>query len=506
MNLRISETLVLLSSFVAFIAPSDVLAQMDVELEVDAEVDAETPTPVAPEASAPPHLASSPDEVAMLRAAVDRLEQRLAAVEATSLSEQAPEPMAEEPPESADITADRAPVAAPPSHWWDALDLRVSGYVQSQLVFSQLSESELDADGNARNLDRFLIRRGRLRIERTWRHASLAFEIDASTTRGPFVGIRRAETSFFYPGSHDGAPPLVMATVGLTEVPFGYELRQSNRTRWFLERSAGSLAFQRGEPDVGLRVSGGFGPFRYAFAVMNGNPLDDRPGGEPNDLTRPKDLIGRIGVEETENEHFRFRLGASFNSGTGLHRGSPATKPTILWRDTNEDGVVQTVEVTGVPGRAATPSVAFRRWAVNADLGVDIHTPIGWSHLHGEVTMASNLDRSFYVADPVATGYDLREVAWYVAFLQEITDYAVVGFRADYYDPDSDLLDTRRGTRVPIDASQLTLSPMVGAQLPGRGRIVLQYDRIRDHLGRDAIGVPTDLRNDQFVARLQMEF
>lgn len=465
---------------------SSALAQ-DAEIELEAGLPEAIPATTAP---SPSTTSSAADpEIAALRASLAELEGRLRALE-TAPTEDAEETEATPEPER---------------HWWEALDLRVSGYLQSQLVVNQMSQSEIGADGNALNQDRFVIRRGRLRVDRTFRYASLAFEIDASTTRGSFVGIRRAETSFFYPSSREGAPPYAMVTVGLSEVPFGYELREGNRTRWFLERSAGSLAFSRGEPDIGVRLSGGVGPFRYAFAVVNGNPLDDRVGGEPIDLTRPKDLVGRVGVEDS-SDRFRLRGGVSFYSGTGLHQGTPATKPTILWRDTNEDGVIQTVELTGVPGRAATASSEFRRFGVNVDLGFDVRTPIGWTHVYGEATMAQNLDRSYFVADPVATGYDLREIAWYVALIQEVTDYGVVGFRVDSYDPDSNLLDTRRGLRVPNDASQLTLSPMLGAQLPGRGRLVFQYDHIRDHLGRNTLGVPTDLRNNQFVARLQMEF
>jgi hypothetical protein len=52
----------------------------------------------------------------------------------------------------------------------------------------------------------------------------------------------------------------------------------------------------------------------------------------------------------------------------------------------------------------------------------------------------------------------------------------------------------------------ITVSSLVGAQLPGHGRLILQYDHVRDHFGRDAAGLPVDLRNDQFNARLQVEF
>jgi len=50
-----------------------------------------------------------------------------------------------------------------------------------------------------------------------------------------------------------------------------------------------------------------------------------------------------------------------------------------------------------------------------------------------------------------------------------------------------------------------TLSPLVGVTIPGRARLVFQYDAVIDALSRDALGVPADLRNDRFTLRLQVE-
>lgn len=399
-----------------------------------------------------------------------------------------------------------APPSAPSLAWLDALDLRVSGYLQLQYEHHDLSRDELQQGGRPLNEDRFLLRRGRLRIDRRWRYAALALEIDASTTRGPFLSVRRAEATARWPGADDDAPPLVALTLGVSEIPFGHELPYGNNLRIFAERTTASLAFFRGEPDVGARLWGALGPFRYAVAVMNGEPIDDRPGAPAVDRTRAKDIAGRVGVEGTIAERVELRGGVSFLAGTGLHAGEQASKNHVIWSDLNENGALDTGELLPVPGRAATPSLTFPRWALNADLQVSVRSPFGWSRLSAELTLAQNLDRALFVADPIAQGSDVRELAWYVAFLQDVTRYGVVGFRADYYDPNSDALDARRGDVVPRDASILTISPLVGAVLPGHGRLIVQYDHILDSLGRDATGVPTDLRNDVLTARVQGEF
>src|SRR5262249_41632921 len=153
----------------------------------------------------------------------------------------------------------------------------------------------------------------------------------------------------------------------------------------------------------------------------------------------------------------------------------------VEWRDLNESGTLDTGELVGVPGRAATPSATFEHWALGTDLELSLRTPAGTTAVFGELVIAENLDRSFYVADPVQLGTSVRKVAAYVAAVQEILGWGLVGFRYNYYDPSSDLLDTRRGIAVPQDASIHTLSPLVGLRLPDdlvpgfRARLVLQY-------------------------------
>jgi len=339
-----------------------------------------------------------------------------------------------------------------------SLGLVFSGYVQGQYEHNPISEDQLQQGGVLLNQDRFLVRRARIRVDRAWTWASTAIEVDGNTVRGPSFGLRRAEVSLLWRNPNRDLPPYLRLTGGLSEIPFGYEMTESPRARFFMERSAGSLALFPGEPDVGIRLSGGAGFFRYAIAALNGEPIDDRPG-----------------------------------------------RVAVVWRDLNENGSVDSGEITAVPGTAATPSQNFSRWAFGADLQGSLDTPIGKTRLYGEIFVAQNADRGFLVADPIATGSDIRELGFYAGFLQEIGRYAVVGFRTDHYDPNADVFDKRRGKLIPADATVHTYSPMIGAILPDRVRLLLQYDAIVDSLARDSSGVPTDLKNDRITFRLQGE-
>ncbi|HET6585342.1 MAG TPA: hypothetical protein VFG69_17910, partial [Nannocystaceae bacterium] len=390
--------------------------------------------------------------------------------------------------------------------------LRLGGYLQIQYQRSQLSENQLQQGGAPLNRDGFVVRRGRLRLSGDWRFVAFAFELDGSTTRGPFFGVRQAHVSALYRNPDATRPPYVMVTAGLTAAPFGYEVRLGQREMMFMERSTGSLALFPGPVDVGLRLRGGVGPFRYDVAVMNGTPFDDRAGAARGlDPTRKPDVIGRLGFA-TRPRRFTISGGASFLTGTGLHAGQDATKNQLQWIDLNENGSLDTAEIFSVPGTAALPSVKFERWAVNADLQLAVRSAIGWSRVFGEITLAQNLDRGLFVADPFAAGTDLRHLQAYAAFLQDVTRWAVLGFRYDLYDFNSDLLTRSRGRFIPADSQIHTLSPLVGAVLPGgvvpgvRGRLVFQYDVVLDALGRDRRGVPTNLKNDQITVRAQVEF
>jgi hypothetical protein len=334
------------------------------------------------------------------------------------------------------------------------------------------------------------------------------------------VRIQKAEASLIYGRSKEkGVPPIAQLTVGQFDLPFGFDLVQSPRTRWFMERSTVSRALWPGEPDMGARLSGGISFARYAFAVTNGEPIDEKSGFGLQDPDGNKDITGRLGAEAKAGDTFVVSGGVSYNRGKGFHAGTDATKGTFTWTDTNGDGRVQPEELVAVVGNAAVPSSTFSRWAVGADLQLQLKTMLGWSILTGEVIAASNLDRNTFIADPLAgnpvtndpippgstqAGPALRELGFYVAYTQEITPYGVIGFRYDQYNPNADSTDSRGGKVLPRSQTIKTYSPLVGLALPDRARLVFQYDHISDLLARDARGVPTDFKNDQWTLRLQV--
>lgn len=381
-----------------------------------------------------------------------------------------------------------------------------SSYVQAQYEHHQDSEDQLRQGGVVLNQDRFVLRRARLKIEKEWEYASILAEIDGNSVKGPAIGFQHAEASILYRGGKPvPAPPLLKLTLGLFDVPFGFELTESPRARFFAERSLASRSFFPAEPDLGLRIATQLGWLRASVALMNGEPLGEKSGFSLRDPGSSKDIVARAGAVVSPSSHVAVSGGVSVLNGKGFHAGTDAGKASVVWKDVNENGQIDAGELTASPATAATPSQSFDRWAVGADLRFGLDTPLGWLRLSGEVMFGSNMDRGLFVADPVLTSIDSRELGVAVGVTQEITRYGIVGFRFDTYNPDADSRDRQGGKLLPSSQAIRTFSPMVGLMIPDRARLLFQYDVERDELGRDPRGVPADLANDTWTLRLQVE-
>ncbi len=382
--------------------------------------------------------------------------------------------------------------------------ISAGGYLQTQYESHQDSQDQLFQGGAPMNRNRFSIRRARVGMTGEWEYAAFAVQLDANTTNGPQVDLRKAEASLQYRPDR-AKPPIIMATLGQFDTPFGYELVESPHTRWFMERSTASQAFWPGEPDLGVRLAGALGFFRWTIAGLNGEPLGEKTSYVLGDPNSAKDIVFRFGFDAQPLPAWQMAGGVSALRGKGFHGGLDATASSVQWTDQNGDGSISPVEEGALTGKAATPSQNFDRWCVGADLRTHVRSPLGVTKVYGEFMLGSNMDRGLYVADPTLTLVDQRELGFYAGVTQEITPYGVVGFRFDYYNPNFDATDSRGGKLLPVSDAIKTYSPLVGLVLPDRARLLFQYDVIKDALARNLTGVPTDLRNNVWTLRLQVQ-
>ncbi|HVY40473.1 MAG TPA: hypothetical protein VHM31_21190 [Polyangia bacterium] len=395
---------------------------------------------------------------------------------------------------------------APPVPLTARLGLSFTGYLQADwAVWNQLSQDQLSPVGAPLNQSEFYIRRARLRaaVDRWW--VAGLIEFDGNTVNGTQARLIGAEASLKWPPERGPAPPLLMATIGLFKIPFGYEIGQSDRERLFLERSTAERGLFPGEYDAGARLMGAWRFTRYAFAVMDGEPIGERtfPLRDPN---KAKDFVGRVGIETPVSSRVWVAGGFSGLSGRGFHAGTSATKSVVQWNDLNGNGVLDQGEVVVVPGVAAVPSQNFSRFGYGADLRLGVEEPfLGATTLYSEIYWAKNLDRAVLPADPVAFGRDYRELGLYVGVTQGLGPHAIVGIRYDFYNPDADSVNQVMGATTPTALSYQTVA--FAAALRGvSGRLIAEFDLNRNHNGRNPEGQPTNLASNTFVLRGEVSF
>ncbi|MCU1283131.1 MAG: phosphate-selective porin, partial [bacterium] len=269
------------------------------------------------------------------------------------------------------------------------------GFVQADgVVYSSASVDEVNpSTGAPLNETRFLIRRARLRADADYGYIAGSIELDGNTVSGPTARITTVEVSACWPRCAGERPPLVMGTLGLVRIPFGFEVQEKDYVRLFLERSNVARAFFPGEYDLGARVQGGWRRLRWQVAAMNGHPSGDKQLALV-DPTASKDFLGRVGADARPHARLTIIGGVSALYGTGFSRGTRSTKDTLVWRDANGDGQVDTTEIVGVVGQPATSSRTFSRNALGGDLRVPIDLPrVGPLTDYGENTWATNHER-----------------------------------------------------------------------------------------------------------------
>ena len=390
------------------------------------------------------------------------------------------------------------------------LQVSLFGFVQADgILYSSASVDELNfSTGAPLNETRFLIRRARLRVDADYGYVAGSMELDGNTINGPVARILDAEVSACWPrcSPWDEQPPLVMGTLGLMRIPFGFEVQEKDYVRLFLERSNAERAFFPGEFDLGARVQGGWRWLRWQAAAMNGHPSGEKQYALV-DPTASKDFLGRVGADTRPHRRVAISGGVSGLWGTGFSTGTPSTKATLIWRDTNADGQVDITEIFGSPGQPATPSRTFSRYALGGDLRAVIDLPcVGALTVYGEITWATNLDRGLYIADPIANGGDLRELGWYLAATQQLTRWAAVGIRYDRYDPDADARQQVGSSIVPRDKTFTTLSLVGAVMWREYARFSFEWDHSTNALGISDAGAPATLGGDVFTIRGQAVF
>jgi hypothetical protein len=192
---------------------------------------------------------------------------------------------------------------------YDPHEIAITGYLQTQYQHAQsegiLSFSGGDFGKNSR--DRFMIRRGRLKIDRADKYSSIVFQIDATQN-----GIQLMDAFIQF---HKQDSKVLMFTAGLFNRPFGHAIVYSSGYRDFPERSRLSQTLMPRERDIGAMISlKPTGIFKFVaadLAIVNGSGYNAR------DYDSKKDIIGNLGFkfDSLANKKLHLAFGASIYHG-----------------------------------------------------------------------------------------------------------------------------------------------------------------------------------------------
>lgn len=172
--------------------------------------------------------------------------------------------------------------------------IKISGYLQLRLERSQSSDDSVKAAGNPlvltpANLDRFYIRRGRIKLTYDPSERSQAVvQIDGGSDRQ--MRLLDAYLTISDPWTPYQNHQL---TFGQFNTPFGYEVERSSSVRELPERSRAENVLFPGERDRGIRLNDRWSDrFETTVAVLNGGGIGnaDYPNGDP---TAGKDWTAR---------------------------------------------------------------------------------------------------------------------------------------------------------------------------------------------------------------------
>jgi hypothetical protein len=370
--------------------------------------------------------------------------------------------------------------------WWGwTKSVRLSGYLQPQLLWqwydnAQASPNPANQDPNAviaqqdkvfntclttgpcglatgvpgltTNGTYFRLRRARLKVElepNEW--SRFVMEIDPTLAGGPDNATGTIARNVEAQGVvHWNDDVTTIFGMGIFKIPFGFEVLQSDADRPFIERSWWEQNITPGEFDTGIKAytTGLQNHLIVQVAVINGNIQGEKTFSLLPDLNKGKDIVGRV------NYNFGpIDVGASAYYGQG-----------------------QIVSLANLAFKE------FPRYAWNLEAALHRRfLQVGETRLLAELDRGQNMDRGTkYAANIALPGLPADivngsvisrdELGYWVRVEQDVTRWATLAFRYDYYSPDSAQGTNGRDTEGVVGVAHFT------KQL----QLMLEYDHYTD--------------------------
>ncbi len=380
--------------------------------------------------------------------------------------------------------------------------LRIGGYIQPQfqLATSKGASSFIGGDFPEHVNNRFLLRRGRLRVEYAkFNEANkptvhFVFQFDG-TERGVFIRD-------FWGRVFENKWEAFSFTGGMFARPFGYEVNLSSQDRESPERGRMSQILMKTERDLGAMVS--FEPrnrknlwrqLKIDAGLFNGQGLTS-----PGDFDSYKDFIMRAGLKPLRlSKKFLASAAVSYLRGGFLQNNKQVFHayqiPILL------DSSISNV------GKKA-PRIYH-----GADLQLKWNHSWGSSEFRAEYwwgTQTSTANNTETPTSLLTEPYYRRKFnGAFLYFLQNIANtHHQIGVKYDWYDPNDVISGKEIGTRVgftPADIKYSTLGIGYLNYINENLKLVLWYDIVRNEITNHP-EFSRDLKDNVFTCRMQFRF
>ncbi|SFG95087.1 porin [Pedobacter insulae] len=382
---------------------------------------------------------------------------------------------------------------------YDEHDIKITGYLQAQFQKAQSAGISSWSGGNFdKNSDqRFMIRRGRLKIDRVDKFSSIVFQLD-----GTQDGVRLMDAFIQF---HAPTLPSFRFTAGLFNRPFGYSIVYSSGYRDFPERARVFQTLMPRERDLGAMIS--FNPKKVAkflsldLAMVNGSGLSAK------DYDSGKDLIGNLNFKFDSLAHQKLHIGF----GGSFYKGTVRSN-TQTYFEPNEGGF----EKNSSPNNENSK---VRRDYYGVNFQLEYHNSFGETtfkteYIYGKqpgVGSSANTTgpaaSTSFSTQPTGDLYLRNFKGYYFWFTQQIARTrfkAILGY--DVYDPNVDVEETQIGfaanNTTAGDIKFSTLGYGLTCSINARLKLTIYNEHVTNKPTQLA-AITSDLNDDVFTTRLQ---
>jgi len=385
--------------------------------------------------------------------------------------------------------------------------IKFSGYMQPQFQVATAKgiDSYSGGDFPANVNNRFMLRRGRIRIDyegytdNNKPSLQFVFQFDG-TERG--VAIRD-----FWGRVYENKFEMFAFTAGMFARPFGYEINFSSSDRESPERGRVSQMFMRTERDLGAMVtledrkkSNWFHYLKVDAGFFNGQGLTS-----PADFDSYKDFIARAAMKP-----FPVSKNVSLSAGLSFFQGGFIQTNKAVYEMATVNGVnIFTVDSS----ESNIGKKAPRRYR-GADAQVKMKHGWGSTELRGEYwfgTQSSTKNNTETPALPVNEPHYIRKFdAVFFYIVQDIVnDKNQLVFKFDWYDPNTAIKGSdigKAGTNfTQADIKYNTYGLGYLHHFNDNLKLVLWYDHVKNE-STSLTGYTSDIDDDVFTCRLQFRF